>query len=91
MVNAAQRGRLMRRAAAAGFVAFGPVPPYLTGQGTCSMTRIPAAASQSAPTRPLIVLGALAGVLGVATLALWAWYGTTVFFEMLRAGFAACF
>jgi hypothetical protein len=91
MVNATARRRLMRRAAAAGFVAFRSVPPYLTGQGTCSMTRIPVAASPSTPTRPLLLLGAVAGVLGLATLALWAWYGTTVFFEMLRAGLAACF
>ena len=55
------------------------------------MTRLPAAASPPALTRPLLLLGAVAGVLAVATLALWAWYGTTVFFEMLRAGFAACF
>jgi hypothetical protein len=26
-----------------------------------------------------------------ATLALWAHYGTAVFFEMVRAGFIACF
>jgi hypothetical protein len=41
--------------------------------------------------RPLAILGAAAGLLTVAALGLWAWYGTTVFFEMLRAGFAACF
>jgi len=55
------------------------------------MTRMSAAASTPALTRPLLLLGAVAAVLVVATLALWAWYGTTVFFEMLRAGFAACF
>jgi hypothetical protein len=27
----------------------------------------------------------------LATLALWLRYGTTVFFEMIAAGFAACF
>ena len=26
-----------------------------------------------------------------ATAGLWAWYGTTVFFEILRAGWMACF
>jgi hypothetical protein len=39
-----------------------------------------------------IVLGV--GVIGVvlaATVALWAHYGTAVFFETIRAGFAACF
>lgn len=41
--------------------------------------------------RPLAVLGAAAVLLTVAALGLWACYGTAVFFEMLRAGFAACF
>ena len=51
--------------------------------------QLPIAAPSMA--RPLAVLGAAAGLLTVAALGLWAWYGTTVFFEMLRAGFAACF
>lgn len=55
------------------------------------MTRTPAATVPPALTRPLMLLGAAAAILALATLALWAWYGTTVFFEMLRAGFAACF
>ena len=55
------------------------------------MTRMSAAAPTPSLTRPLLLLGAGAGVLASATLALWAWYGTTVFFEMLRAGLAACF
>ena len=41
--------------------------------------------------RPLAVLGAVAALLTVAALGLWGWYGTAVFFEMLRAGLAACF
>ncbi len=48
--------------------------------------------SASRLQRPLFVL---AGALGVsilaATAALWAHYGTVVFFEMVRAGLAACF
>lgn len=55
------------------------------------MTRMSAAASTPSLTRPLLFLGAAAAVLAIATLALWGWYGTTVFFEMLRAGLAACF
>jgi hypothetical protein len=39
-----------------------------------------------------IVLGAgMIGALLAATLALWAHYGTAVFFETIRAGFVACF
>jgi hypothetical protein len=41
--------------------------------------------------RPLVVVAAMAGVMVAATLALWAHFGTAVFFEMVRAGFAACF
>jgi hypothetical protein len=42
--------------------------------------------------RALVVGGAaLAAMLVVAALMLWAHYGTTVFFEMIAAGFAACF
>jgi hypothetical protein len=38
------------------------------------------------------VLVALAcGLLMAATLGLWAYYGTAVFLEMVRAGWAACF
>jgi hypothetical protein len=38
----------------------------------------------------LFVAGAV-GLVLAATLALWAHYGTAVFFEMIRAGFIACF
>jgi hypothetical protein len=41
--------------------------------------------------RPLLLVGALAGVLIAGTLALWAHYGTAVFFEIIAAGLAACF
>jgi hypothetical protein len=39
----------------------------------------------------LVVLGVLAGALIAVTLALWAHYGTAVFFEIIAAGLAACF
>lgn len=42
-------------------------------------------------TRPFLLIGAVAAVLIVATLALWAHYGTAVFFEIIAAGIAACF
>jgi hypothetical protein len=42
-------------------------------------------------TRPFVILGAVAGVLIAATLALWVHYGTAVFFEVIAAGIAACF
>jgi len=42
-------------------------------------------------SRPLLAFGAFFAVMVAATLALWAYFGTSVFFEMIRAGFIACF
>ena len=42
-------------------------------------------------SRPLIVAGAVVAVLLAGTVWLWTQYGTTIFFETIRAGFAACF
>lgn len=39
----------------------------------------------------MLTLGAGSGIVLMATLGLWAYYGTTVFFEIVRAGWAACF
>lgn len=41
--------------------------------------------------RPLLIAGAVVGVALAGTVLLWAHYGATVFFETIRAGFAACF
>jgi hypothetical protein len=42
--------------------------------------------------RPVVLaLALLFGVLIAATLALWAHYGTAVFYEVIAAGIAACF
>jgi hypothetical protein len=40
--------------------------------------------------RPLVLAAIAGGLLVVATLALWAHYGTAVFFEMIVAGVANC-
>jgi hypothetical protein len=49
----------------------------------------------TAPTRvapwPLLALGTAVALALLGTVLLWAYYGTTVFFETIRAGFAACF
>ncbi len=42
-------------------------------------------------SRPLVLLGLLGGALIAATLGLWVYYGTAVFFEMVRTGWVACF
>jgi hypothetical protein len=39
----------------------------------------------------LLGLGALAAFAVAGTIAFWAHYGSAVFFEMIRAGFIACF
>lgn len=41
--------------------------------------------------RPLVLLAAFLGLLAAIAVTLWAWYGTTVFFELVRAGWVACF
>lgn len=48
----------------------------------------------AAPRRvswPLIAVSAVIGGLVAASVALWLHYGNTVFFEIVRAGIAACF
>jgi len=41
--------------------------------------------------RPLLAAATLVGIFLAAALALWACYGGAVFFEMVAAGFRACF
>lgn len=49
----------------------------------------------SAPTStipwPTMLVALLAGSLFAVTFVLWAYFGTAVFFEMVRSGLAACF
>ena len=57
------------------------------------MTSMPEAAVQTQrfASLPVLLIGAVCGVLIAATLVLWAHYGTAVFFEIIAAGIAACF
>jgi hypothetical protein len=41
--------------------------------------------------RPLVLAAGVVGLLMAGTIALWAHYGSAVFFEMIKAGLAACF
>ena len=41
--------------------------------------------------RPSLVLAVALGITAAASAVLWAYYGTTVFFEMVRSGWVACF
>jgi hypothetical protein len=47
-------------------------------------------AATSLVSRPLVVVATVIGVLLAGTVALWAHYGTAVFYEMIVAGVAAC-
>jgi hypothetical protein len=42
-------------------------------------------------TLPILLVAGVLGLLFAGTAALWLHYGTAVFFEMIRAGFVACF
>ena len=57
------------------------------------MFKMPEAAVNSSrlTSLPFVLVGAVAVALIAATLALWAHYGTAVFFEIVAAGIAACF
>jgi hypothetical protein len=48
-------------------------------------------AASSAVSPLAVTAGALAALALAGSVLLWAHYGTTVFFETIRAGFAACF
>ena len=52
---------------------------------------MPAIVSPARLSRLLAAVAVLAGLMMAATLTLWAYYGTAVFFEIVRTGWAACF
>ena len=58
---------------------------------TASMPHHTSAAERSASRPVLLALAAAGGLLAAATAALWAHYGTAVFYEMIVAGINACF
>jgi len=53
---------------------------------------MPETVSAATPSysRPLVIAAAAIGILLAGTVALWAHYGTAVFYEMIVAGIAAC-
>lgn len=52
---------------------------------------MPAIVSNAPLSRPLLLVAVVGGALVAAALGLWAYYGTAVFFEMVRTGWLACF
>ena len=69
-------------------VACGRTPVGRSSLGTSMPETVSAAAS--ALSRPLMLIAAAVGIVLAATVALWAHYGTAVFYEMIVAGIAAC-
>ncbi|MBX6328519.1 MAG: hypothetical protein IRY89_08080 [Pseudolabrys sp.] len=56
------------------------------------MPPLPLVATMNSPRSRILVALSLAVALLVSVAAgLWAYYGTTVFFEMVRSGWASCF
>lgn len=58
---------------------------------TVPETDVVQASLREVSPRALVAVGVVAAVVVGGTVLLWAHYGTTVFFETIRAGFAACF
>lgn len=54
-------------------------------------TGMPAIVANAPMSRSLLFVAVFGGALVAAALGLWAYYGTAVFFEMVRAGWLACF
>ena len=52
---------------------------------------MPTIVSTARLSRPLLILAFFCGLIVAATAALWTYYGTAVFLEVVRAGWAACF
>jgi hypothetical protein len=69
----------------------GPMPP---GSSLSSISKVSSEAEKAPPLlglRLALAAGALVAMALAGSVLLWAHYGTTVFFETIRTGFAACF
>ncbi len=51
----------------------------------------PTAFMTASRVRPVLLLAVLGGAIVAGTAGLWAYYGTAVFFEIVRTGWVACF
>jgi hypothetical protein len=69
----------------------GAVPAYLKFMSKVLPETVPETAAPSMGSRPILAMSALVALALAGTVLLWAHYGTTVFFETIRAGLSACF
>jgi hypothetical protein len=51
----------------------------------------PTVSATAGLSRPLLLVALAGGILVAGTGMLWAYYGTTVFFEVVRTGWVSCF
>jgi len=70
-----------------------PVEKVVMAQSLSTLERVSVAATPArrAARAVAVAAGCLAAILVIAAILLWFHYGTAVFFEMIAAGFAACF
>jgi hypothetical protein len=93
IVHRRDRAYLKGKAAGAGPAWFGLWPAWF---GLLAWLDFGAPMSETASaatpviSRPLLIIAAAAGILLAGTVALWAHYGTAVFYEMIVAGIATC-
>ena len=52
---------------------------------------MPAIVNTATMPKPLLLVALVVALLLAVTFGLWGYYGTAVFFEMVRTGWAACF
>jgi hypothetical protein len=56
-----------------------------------TMSENAAKADGVTPRAAIVLVAVVAGAIMAGTVALWAHYGTAIFFETIRAGLVACF
>ena len=65
---------------------------YLSANGRIfGRITMPTIVSAATLSRPLLLIALAGGALFAIAIGLWVFYGTAVFFEMVRAGWVACF
>ena len=64
---------------------------YVSAWARLPENGMPAIVNTATLPRPLLLIALVVALLLAVTFGLWGYYGTAVFFEMVRTGWAACF